>query len=44
MSISMVAVLQRRIIPDEARFGVAASITSYLLVVCWRLQYSIRIA
>ena len=34
MSISMVAVLQRRIIPDEARFGVAASITSYLLVVC----------
>ena len=30
----MVAVLQRRISPDEARFGVAASTTSTLLIVC----------
>ena len=34
MSLSMVAVLQPRSRPDEARFGVAASITSTLLIVC----------
>ena len=34
MSSSMVTVLQRRISPDEARFGVAASTTSTLLIVC----------
>ena len=33
LCISMVEVLQRRISPDEARFGVAASTTSTLLVV-----------
>ena len=33
MSISMVAVLQRRISPDEIRFGVDASTTSTLLIV-----------
>ena len=33
MSLSMVAVLQCRIRPDEARFGVAASTTSTLLIV-----------
>ena len=33
LSLSMVAVLQRRISPDEARFGVAASTTSTLLIV-----------
>ena len=37
----MVAVLHRRISPDEARFGVAASTTSTLLIVVWRSQYSI---
>ena len=34
MSITMVAVLQRRISPDEAWFGVAASTTSTLLIAC----------
>ena len=34
MSLSIVAVLQRRISPDEARFGFAASTTSTLLIVC----------
>ena len=34
MSLLMEAVLQRRISPDEARFGVAASSTSTLLIVC----------
>ena len=33
MSMAMVAVLQRGISPDEARFGVAASTTSTLLIV-----------
>ena len=33
LSLSMVAVLQRGISPDEARFGVAASTTSTLLIV-----------
>ena len=34
MSISMMAVLERRLSPDEARFGVAASTTSYPLILC----------
>ena len=34
MSLSMVAVLQRRLSPDEASFEVAASTTSTLLIVC----------
>ena len=33
LSLSMVTVLQRRVSPDEARFGVAASTTSTLLIV-----------
>ena len=33
-SFSMMEVLQRRFWPDDARFGVAASTISYLLVVC----------
>ena len=40
MSLSMVAVLQRRLCPDEARFEVAASTTSTLLIVCgaWNIE------
>ena len=33
LSLSMVVELQRRISPDDARFGVAASTTSTLLIV-----------
>ena len=42
MSTSMVAVLQRRLRPDEASFEVATSTTSYLLVVCGGCKIAFR--
>ena len=42
LSSSMVEVLQHRLSPDDARFGVASSTTSYLLVVCGGCNIAFR--
>ena len=39
----MAAVLQRRLSPDEVRFGVAGSTTSYLLDVCGGCDIAFRV-
>ena len=43
LSLSMVEVLKRRLSPDEARLGVAASTTSYLLVICGDCNKAFRV-
>ena len=42
-SISMVAVLQPSLCPEEARFGVAASTSSHLLVECGGCNIAFRV-
>ena len=43
MSLLMVEVVQPRFRPDEARFGVAASITSTLHIVCGARNIAFRV-
>ena len=43
LSLSMVKVLQARGCPDDDRFGVAASTSSYLLVVCVGCNIAFRV-